>query len=136
MSRRDRFDVAEARRIRDKKRDTENAMFERIWTNLENRIRIAAKNSWELTYYVPAYTPGLPRYNNVLVARRLRVRLRNRGFVVEKYEGEEDSPVLFVSWRRAAPDAQPSRSPASDPALRGLRAIARQVRINEQTGFS
>jgi len=136
MSRRDRFDVAEARRIRDKKRDTENAMFERIWTILENRIRIAAKNAWELTYYVPAYTPGLPRYDNVLVARRLRVRLRNRGFIVKKYDGEEDAPVLFISWRRSAPETRAATTAPQDRTLRGLQTVARQVKINEETGFS
>lgn len=136
-----KFDVDKARNIRDKLRDTENALFERLWANLVNRIRIQARRSWELRYCVPTYTAGLPRYDPIMVARRLRVRLRNRGFTVDPYSGENESPVVSISWRRVAPGSDPGAlgprgALASSHTMRNTQSLARQVDINKQCGFA
>jgi len=74
------FDVNDARTIRNKKRNVENAMFEYLWKMLMQKIVMAAKTSWELTYCVPDKLPGLPPYDPVLVARRMRLRLKGKDF--------------------------------------------------------
>jgi len=130
------FDVGDARKIRNKKRDVENAMFEYLWKMLMQKIALTAKTSWELTYCVPDKVPGLPPYDAVLVARRMRVRLRRKGFCLKQYEGDEDSPVLFVSWREEKKTPSKPAVPPLDPSIQGLYEMARQIAINEQCGYS
>jgi len=130
------FDVNDARTIRNKKRNVENAMFEYLWKMLMQKIVMAAKTSWELTYCVPDKLPGLPPYDPVLVARRMRLRLKRKGFSLKSFDEEENSPVIFISWREEKkPTSKPSAPPV-DPAMEGLYEMARQIAINEQTGYS
>jgi len=127
------FDAEDARYIRNRLRNTENMLFEKLWRKLVSHIVIRARRSWEMEYYVPPFVPGLPRYNNVFIARRMRVRLRNRGFEVPSYPGENDSPVMFISWRKK------KRSKDPKPALNTIRAtekMAKQLEINKKCGYA
>jgi len=127
--------VETARIIRSRRRDAENVVFERLWENLDAQIRIAAGPKDDMVYRVPMYKFGLPRYDPVKVAKRMRVRLRNRGF---KVSGDEDTPTMRISWKR--PKKKKKEPPirkrsATTPALAALSSMRRQVEINKSLGY-
>ena len=125
--------VETARIIRSRRRDAENVVFERLWENLDAQIRIVAESRDEMNYRVPMYKFGLPRYDPVKVAKRMRVRLRNRGF---KVSGDEETPTLRVSWKRPQKKKkEPQKTSATTPALAALSSMRRQVEINKTLGY-
>ena len=127
--------VEAARMIRGRRRDAENVVFERLWENLDTQIRIAAESRDEMNYRVPMYKFGLPRYDPVKVAKRMRVRLRNRGF---KVTGDEDTPTLCISWKRPPrkkKEPQKRKKSTTTPALAALSSMRRQVEINKALGY-
>ena len=124
--------VDTARIIRNRRRDAENVVFERLWENLDAQIRIVAESRDEMNYRVPMYKFGLPRYDPVKVAKRMRVRLRNRGF---KVSGDEDTPTLHISWKRPPRKKKEQKTSVATPALAALSSMRRQVEINKSLGY-
>ena len=124
--------VDTARIIRSRRRDAENVVFERLWGILDAHIRIVCESRDEMEYRVPMYKFGLPRYDPVKVAKRMRVRLRNRGF---KVSGDEDTPSLRISWERPPRKKKEEKHKTSTPALAALSSMRRQVEINKSLGY-
>ena len=126
--------VDTARNIRGRRRDAENVVFERLWENLDTQIRIVAESQDEMVYRVPVFKFGLPRFDQVKVAKRMRVRLRNRGF---KVSGDEDTPTIQVSWKPPPRKKKQTTSrKTTTPALEALSSMRRQVEINKSLGYN
>lgn len=123
----------EAQQILHKQRLTENVIFETLWRSLDSEIRLSAQSRrCELLYRVPEFRFGLPRYDPLKVAKRMRFRLRKRGFQVD---GNEDTPSMRISWKppeRKPRNPEPARR--SDP-LAALARMQEQIEINKSLGW-
>lgn len=115
-------------------RDAQNVVFEKLWQRLDAEIRLSSDGGRkELAYRVPALVWGLPHYDPIKVAKRMRVRLRNRGFRVS---GEEETPTIQISWKPAPKEKKAPRAPnGPPPALDALEKMRRQVHINKSLGW-
>lgn len=124
------INVTTAREIRSRRRDAENVVFERLWINMDAQIRIVAGTQDGMNYRVPDFKFGLPRYDPIKVATRMKVRLRNRGFTVR---GNEDVATFYVGWPRPP---KPKKAPVKRrTALDALASMNRQVEINKALGW-
>ena len=120
-----------AREIRSRRRDAENVVFERLWVNMDAHIRIVAGTQDGTNYRVPDFKFGLPRYDPIKVATRMKVRLRNRGFTVRSNDGVA---TFYVGWPKPKKTPVKQRT-ASRPALDTLASMNRQVEINKALGW-
>lgn len=128
--------VQQARDIRNRRRMAENHVFEKLWEGLDAEIRVKALTAWSMDYRVPIFKLGLPRYDPVKVARRMRIRLRNRGFQVS--DDEEETPTIRFSWKpppRKPPPPKPPPPGTLPPSLQTLSRMRRQVQINHELGW-
>ncbi len=127
------INVTTAREIRSRRRDAENVVFERLWITMDAQIRIVAGSQDGMYYRVPDFKLGLPRYDPIKVATRMKVRLRNRGFTVR---GEEDVASFYVGWPRPPKPKKPADRPRhTQPSLDALASMNRQVQINKALGW-
>lgn len=127
--------VDTAREIRSRRRAAENVVFEKLWEKLDSQIRLVSAHADDMNYRVPMYVFGLPRYDQVKVATRMRVRLRNRGF---KVTGPDDTPTISISWEKEKKKKKVAarHKGATTPALSALSDMRRQVDINKSLGWN
>jgi len=113
----------------------ENLIFEDLWKLLDSHIRSVASQggphrTTETEWTVPSFRMSLPIYNAAKIAKRMRTRLRNRGFIVLN----EDDPSATVRFSWDPKLRQKPAAPKTD-SLANLRRMAEQVEINRRLGF-
>lgn len=122
----------DAQHLSVRNRDAQNVVFEKLWQRLDAEIRLSAEGGrHELFYRVPAFVFGLPRYDTAKVAKRMRVRLKNRGFQVS----DDDTATIHINWKPPPKKKKIPPRNAPPPAVSALTRMRDQVVINQQLGW-